>query len=148
MTCNDPYLRRVQATIAEHGYAVQCVGGDVASRRQPFAYTVGLHTGPDHDYELALSGLDADTSTSVLHSLAAALAERRLKPVDGMEVNGVLSNGYALRLRSVSRPEEFGIINALYGATPPVYQAVWPDLHHRFPGDPDCRLTTLVQPLL
>lgn len=84
----------------------------------------------------------------MLHALATALAERRLTPTDEIEINGVLSDGYALRLRSVSRPEDFGIINALYGATPPVYQALWPDLHHGFPGDPGCCLPMLVQPLL
>lgn len=109
----------MRAIIAEDGDAVQCVGGNVAAGQRPFAYTVGLDIASDGGYELALSGLDPETATSVLHSLAAALAERRLKPAEGIEVNDALSHGYALRLRSVSRPEEFGIINALYGATPP-----------------------------
>jgi hypothetical protein len=83
----------MRAIIAEDGDAVQCVGGNVAAGQRPFAYTVGLDIAFDGGYELALSGLDPETATSVLHSLAAALAERRLKPAEGIEVNDVLSHG-------------------------------------------------------
>jgi hypothetical protein len=45
----------VAGAIAQHGHAVQCVGGDPVTGERPFAYTVGLHTRPDREYELALS---------------------------------------------------------------------------------------------
>ncbi|MFF7987756.1 DUF4262 domain-containing protein [Streptomyces sp. NPDC007901] len=134
--------------IAEHGYAVQHVHGDPATGARPFAYSIGLHTRPDRGYELAVSGLNAEMSHGLLNVLATVLADGGFAPRDGLEVGGVLQDGLALQLRPVSRPEELGIIHATYGITPPVWQAVWPDQHGRFPGDAHCRLPKGTQTLL
>ncbi|MEV7395006.1 DUF4262 domain-containing protein [Streptomyces sp. NPDC091215] len=140
MTSGDPYLHRVVGIITEYGYAVQYVHGDPVTGARPFAYTIGLHTRPHCGYELAVSGLNAETAHGLLNVLAATLVDGGLDPTDGMEVGGVLQDGLALQLRLVSRPEEFGIIHAIYGITPPAWQAVWPDQHGRFPDDARCRL--------
>ncbi|MFF1679469.1 DUF4262 domain-containing protein [Streptomyces sp. NPDC058256] len=148
MTSSDPYLRRVAEVISQHGYAVQYVAGNPDIGARPFAYTVGLHALPSRGYELAVSGLDDQTSHQLLNTLAATLADGRLAPADGLEVSGVLQEELALRLRPVSRPEDLGIIYALYGDTPPVWQALWPDQGRQFPDDAHFGLPAYAQPLL
>ncbi|MFD8716913.1 DUF4262 domain-containing protein [Streptomyces sp. NPDC059629] len=148
MTSGDPYLNHVVRIIVEHGYAVQYVHGDPATGARSLAYTVGLHARPNCGYELAVSGLSAETSHGLLNVLAATLADGRLDPSGGLEVGKVLQDGLALQLRPVSRPEELGIIHAIYGITPSVWQAVWPDRHGRFPDDARCRLPKGTQALL
>ncbi|MFE2181101.1 DUF4262 domain-containing protein [Streptomyces sp. NPDC059455] len=148
MTNIDPYLRRVEGIIAHHGHAVQYVGGDPDTGAPPFAYTVGLHTRPDRDYELALSGLRAETSHALLNTLTTALADCDSAAADGLEISGVLQEGLAIRLRPVSRPEDLGIIYAIYRTTPPVWQALWPDQRGHFPDDDRCLLPPQAQALL
>ncbi|MEX3102055.1 MULTISPECIES: DUF4262 domain-containing protein [unclassified Streptomyces] len=123
----DAYLRRVKEIIDRHGRAVQYVHGDPRFGVHPFAYTIGLHTRPDCDYELAVTGLDGESSALLLDTLADVLATRHLTPADGLEIGGILPGTLTLRLRPVEHPEDLGIIHALYGTTPPVWQAVWPD---------------------
>ncbi|WP_416968221.1 DUF4262 domain-containing protein [Streptomyces sp. 4F14] len=129
MTDNDldAYLRRVKEIIVRHGRAVQYVQDDSRFGAHPFAYTVGLHTRPDYDYELAVTGLDGESSSLLLDTLADVLATRHLTPTDGLEISGILPGTLTLRLRRVERPEDLGIIHAVYGTTPPIWQAVWPD---------------------
>ncbi|MBK3564458.1 DUF4262 domain-containing protein [Streptomyces sp. MBT62] len=134
--------------IAEHGHAVQYVGGDPTMGEPPFAYTVGLHTRPGRAYELAFAGGGPDLSTKVLNSLAIGLADRGVEPTDGLEIGGLLQRGLDLRLRMVTRPEDLGVIHAIYGTTPPVWQALWPDRNDRFPGDSHYNLPATAQPLL
>ncbi|MFJ6901543.1 DUF4262 domain-containing protein [Streptomyces hokutonensis] len=148
MTWENAYLRYVAAVIAGHGHAVQYVGGDPTMGVPPFAYTVGLHTRPGRAYELAFAGGGPDLSTTVLNSLAIALADRGVEPADGLEIGGLLQGGLGLRLRMVSRPEDLGVIHAIYGTTPPVWQALWPDRNGRFPGDAHYGPPATAQPLL
>lgn len=148
MTWEDPYLQHIEEIIAVYGHAVQYVGGDPATKTRPIAYTVGLHVRPYRDYELAVSGLEAEESVGVLNALAMVLVDRRLQPADGLEIDGILQHGLGLRLRAVSRPEELGVIGALYDAIPPVWQAVWPDRENRWPGDNAYGLSDRVQSLL
>ncbi|MGW7514160.1 DUF4262 domain-containing protein [Streptomyces sp. NPDC054796] len=144
MTNDNAHLRRVAEAVDRYGHAVQYVGDG----RAPYAYTVGLHTGPDRGYELALSGLDVEISHNVLNSFAVMLADSGLDPFDRLEVKGLLRRGLALRLRPVSRPEDFAIVHALYGVTPPAWQILWPDQRNQFPGDAHCLLSEDAQPLL
>ena len=148
MTWEDSYLRHVAEVTAENGHAVQYVGGDPTMGMPPFAYTVGLHTRPGRAYELAFAGGGPDLSTKVLNSLAIGLADRGVQPADGMEISGLLEGGLGLRLRLVSRPEELGVIHAIYGTTPPVWQALWPDRNRHFPGDAHYNLPATAQRLL
>ncbi|MEU6355686.1 DUF4262 domain-containing protein [Streptomyces sp. NPDC047072] len=145
---SGPYLQRVAGIVAQHGYAVQYVGGNPGTGARSFAYTVGLHTQPGRDYELAASGLSAETSHSLLHTLAVALVDQGFEPIEGLQVSGLLQGGLDLRLRQVDRPEDLGIVHALYGVTPTLWQAVWPDKYNRFLGDAHCQLPSESQPLL
>jgi len=122
----DAYLHRVKETIARHGRAVQYVHGDLQLGAHPFAYTIGLHTLPGCDYELAVTGLQAQASAVLLDTLAHVLTVNGLAPADGLEIGGILSGPLTLRLRPVEHPEDLGIIRAVYGTIPPVWQAVWP----------------------
>ncbi|MFJ3779803.1 DUF4262 domain-containing protein [Streptomyces sp. NPDC090075] len=148
MTSGDPYLNRVTGIIAKHGYAVQYVHSDPATGARPFAYTIGMHRRPNCGYELAVSGLPAETSHGLLNVLAATLTNGGLDPADGLEILGVLQDGLALQLRPVGCTEDLGVIHAVYGNAPLVWQAIWPDQHGRFPGDARCRLPEGAQPLL
>ncbi|MET8983255.1 DUF4262 domain-containing protein [Streptomyces sp. NPDC004539] len=144
----DTYLRLVEGIIAREGHAVQYVYGSPGAGARPFAYTIGLHTLPDHDYELAVSGLDDRSSGALLKAVAGVLTDGGTAPVEGLEIDGVLPNRYKIRLRRVSRPHRLGIIQALYDRTPPVWQVLWPDKDHVYPDDGDDRPVREAQPLL
>lgn len=148
MTIRSPYLRRVTEIIMQHGHAVQYVPGDLDTGTRPFAYTVGLHAQDNRGYELAVSGLDAETSHGLLNTIPHTLADHSLEPIDGLELDGVLKDGLLLRLRPVSHPERLAIIAALYDAPPVVWQALWPDRHGRFPNDDQLVQPWRAQPLL
>ncbi|MFF4257928.1 DUF4262 domain-containing protein [Streptomyces sp. NPDC001663] len=142
------YLRHIEEIVAEYGHAVQYVGADSETRARPFAYTVGLHREGNRDYELAISGLGPHASAGVLDLLAEALQASGTRPSNGLEVGNLLVGNLDLRLRPVSHPEALGTIRALYGTTPPVWQALWPDVGNWFPGDPGYDLADHVQVLL
>ncbi|GAA3838467.1 hypothetical protein GCM10022403_083700 [Streptomyces coacervatus] len=148
MMLEDTYLRAIKAIIANYGHAVQYVGGDPETGARPFAYTIGLHRSGGRDYELAVSGLGPAASAGVLDLLAEALSENDTPPSAGLQVRNLLELGLDLRLRLVSHPEELGVIRLVYGAAPTVWQALWPDLANRFPGDPAYDLADELQELL
>jgi hypothetical protein len=151
MTWKDDYLAVMNAVIHRYGHAVQYVLDDRERGGQdgpPFAYTIGLHTQPGRDYELALSALDPERAAGLLNDLAAHLAEHHLTPTEGMAVPGLLHGGLNLLLRRVSRPDELVLIDGMYSITPPVWQALWPDPHGRYPGDPGYLATRAAQILL
>ncbi|QNP75002.1 DUF4262 domain-containing protein [Streptomyces roseirectus] len=132
----DLYLRRVRETIAQHGHAVQYVYGDLYLGLRPLAYTVGLHTRSGCDYELAVTGLEPHTSAFLLTTLADVLTFNDLAPADGLEIDGILPDGLTLHLRPADHPEHLGIIHAVYGTTPPVWQAVVTGSAHNSPFIP------------
>ncbi|WP_075737677.1 DUF4262 domain-containing protein [Streptomyces acidiscabies] len=121
---HDAYLRRVKETVAQHGHAVQHVS--IHPGGIPYAYTIGLHTRPGCNYGLAITGLDPQSSALLLDILADVLTANGTVPADGLEIRGILPGTLTLRLRPVEHPEDLGIIHAVYGTTPPVWQAVWP----------------------
>ncbi|KUN58908.1 hypothetical protein AQJ46_42305 [Streptomyces canus] len=148
MTRHDRYLQRLAEQVAARGYAVPHIFPVPDSGQPPYAYTVGLHV--THGYELAFSGLPGIAS-DVLGLLAEALAERGTTPAEGLAVDGLLHDGYSIRLRPVSDSARFPVIGALFPdlpALPAIWQALWPDPGHRFPGDADCRTTAAAQALL
>jgi hypothetical protein len=148
MTRHDRYLQRLAEQVAARGYAVPHIVPDPDSAQPPYTYTAGLHI--THGYELAFSGLP-DIASDVLGLLAEALAERGTTPADGLTVAGLLHDGYSIRLRPISNPARFTVVRALFPdlpAPPAIWQALWPDPGHRFPGDTGCRTTAAAQALL
>jgi hypothetical protein len=140
-TWMDDYLAQCLEKIAEHGHMVQFVGGD--GDGPAFAYTVGLTASDAHGFELALSGLDADTARNVLNCAADAL--RDTKPSGGLLMERVLI-GYVVRLHQIDRQAEdrvtgFGTVRRLYGAVGTVWQVEYPDHKGRFPGQHGYGLT-------
>jgi hypothetical protein len=120
------YLLRMAQAIHTYGFAVQHVTADPHTGQAPFAYTVGLHTVSDRGYELAVSGLDPQASLAFLNALATRLRDRNTDPADGQRISGVVASGL-VELRLARHPENLRIIDALYGFTPTVWQALWPD---------------------
>ncbi|WP_409113166.1 DUF4262 domain-containing protein [Streptomyces acidiscabies] len=135
----------MEEIIAREGLTVQYVYASPDAGTRPFAYTIGLHTHPDRNYELAVSGLNDRPSGVLLTTVADILTT---DPVEGLEIAGVLPDGYKLRLRRASRPHRLAIIQALYDHIPSVWQVLWPDREHVFPDDENGHLVTEAQPLL
>jgi hypothetical protein len=100
---------------------------------------VGLSTQDEYGYELAVSGLPVEVGPPVLNGLAAAVKERGIVPAEGLTVQG---EGSPLRLHAADPDWPFVMIGHLTGFRSPVWQAVWPDVGHRFPGEPGCALTS------
>ncbi|MEU0110669.1 DUF4262 domain-containing protein [Streptomyces sp. NPDC006251] len=149
MTRHARYLQKLAEQIAARGYAVPRIGPDPETGQPPYAYTAGLHV--THGYELAISGLEPEVASEVVDLLATTLLERGTTPAEGVAVDGLLHGGYSLRLRPVGDPARFRIIAALFPelpALPAIWQALWPDAGHRFPGDVGCRITPEGQALL
>ncbi|MCX4481653.1 DUF4262 domain-containing protein [Streptomyces cellulosae] len=148
MTRKSRYLQGLAEQVAARGYAVPCVGPDADTRQPPYAYTAGLHVS--HGYELAISGLP-EIASDLLGLLSGALTERGTTPADGLIIDGLLHDGYSLRLRPVSNTGRFRVIGTLFPdlpSAPTIWQALWPDPGHRFPGDAGCRTTSAAQALL
>jgi len=79
---HDPYLRNIEAVIAAHGHAVQYVGDSQQGGPAAFAYTVGLHTRPGHDYELAATKLGSFVSRDLLNAVADIFTNTSVSPAD------------------------------------------------------------------
>lgn len=148
MSWEQHYLAVMAAVIERYGHAVQYVVDDTGTGRSSFAHTVGLHAHPGRGYELAVSGLPPELAVGLLNDLAAALDASHHVPGEGLDVHDLLRDGLALRLRKVSRPEDLTIVRALYAATPPAWQALWPDSDGHYPGDPGYALPDSAQRLL
>lgn len=123
-------------TIGQFGHAVIYVEDAGDGRERPMSYTVGLSGNEAYGYELAQSGLSPHQSHIVLNHLPEAIAQRKIKPVEGLIIEGVLGGGYNLKLRQVSREDQFGMARSVYGQDPKVWQVVWPDPQNKFPGEP------------
>lgn len=135
------YLKLCVETITKYGHMVQYVGADQRGGEeqtggdQPLAYTIGL--ADTLGYELALNGLDPETSRNVLNSAAHVLKEGKTTPEDGLLVEGVLV-GYVIRLRRVTGGlDDFVTLRKLYPDTDTVWQVEYPDNKGNFPDDPE-----------
>ncbi|MCD9904559.1 DUF4262 domain-containing protein [Streptomyces sp. MT29] len=109
---------------------------DPAGGDPPFAYTVGLAVRPGAEYELACTGLPAELSCQVLASAVEQLHADGLDPAAGLVLDEVLEDVYTVRLHAVADTSKMRSIPAEFGERPPVWQVVWPDVMHRFPGEP------------
>ncbi|MEU6350148.1 DUF4262 domain-containing protein [Streptomyces sp. NPDC047072] len=126
------YVLRARQLIAKHGYTVQPVVTD--GRSAPYSYTVGLHT--THGYELVMVGIDNPVMNGVLHALVERFTGSA-GPDPDERLDGLLANGYQLRMAPVPSLEPFSLLRAVYGpdACPPFWQAIWPDPAGHFPDE-------------
>jgi hypothetical protein len=128
VSARNAYLEKARDKVARHGHMIQYVGPDNAAGTHGFAYSVGL--SQRRGYEIAIGDLPPEQSGHILNGLARRLA--LLWPAEGLIVDGVLGDGFALRMRLASDRSRFAVANTLYGRTP-VWQALWPDSRGCFP---------------
>ncbi|MEU9744645.1 DUF4262 domain-containing protein [Streptomyces niveus] len=139
------YLYRAARTIGEHGYIVQPVVSDGHSA--PYSYTIGLHQS--HGYELVMTGLGPEVANGVLHNLVERFKDSA-GPAPDVSLDGVLADGFQVRMRRVGSLKDFSLHRAIFGddSRPPYWQVVWPDTAGVFPPDPGCSISVEGQPLL
>ncbi|MFD7899069.1 DUF4262 domain-containing protein [Streptomyces sp. NPDC059743] len=139
------YLYRAARMIGEHGYIVQPVVSDGHSA--PYSYTIGLHQS--HGYDLVMTGLGHEVANSVLHNLVDRFKDSA-GPAADVSLDGVLADGFQVRMRRVESLKDFSLHRAIFGdeSCPPYWQVVWPDAAGVFPTDPGCSISPGSQPLL
>jgi hypothetical protein len=113
------HLIRIESLIAEHGWAIQGVGGSPPADLS-FSYTVGLTAASRP--ELCMSALPPPLSAQVLNAAAKIHLGAELK--HGDETCSLAS----VPLRVISAPRlEMNVVQALYGPRVEAVQLVWPD---------------------
>lgn len=131
----NAFIEHVRQKITEHGVTVIAVGADVEANSPQFAYTIGLAT--KHDYELVMSGAAFEDMHYALNQIATRINDGKLDPRDGLLVEGVLEDGYLLRLKLAdpSWNESFPWVQTALGlaAAPPFWQVQFPDREGRWP---------------
>jgi hypothetical protein len=131
---NSAFLDHIHRKIDEYGVTVIAVAADEETPQ--FAYTIGLT--PRHGYELAMNGCDFDDMHHALNQISQRADRKELAPVDGLLIEGVLADGYLLRLK-LANPSWSGafpwVQTALGVAAPPlIWQVQFPDKDGRWPG--------------
>lgn len=136
----DTVVADCRAKMRRHGFTVIGVGANPEEGAPQFAYTVGVSTL--RGFEFAISGLSIETMHSVLGTLARRAHTVELTPRNGLLVEGVLTGGFNLRMQRAHPKHRFGMMRpVLRQLVPPVvWQAQFPDIDHRFPGDEGCAL--------
>lgn len=101
--------------------------------RPMVSFTTGL-ASHGHD-DLLIAGLPPDTAVAVLTDLADTIlaGARTLAPADVL--TDVLGGGYALKVRQLTPGQASA---AGLDRDTPALQLLFPDIEHRFPGDPGC----------
>ena len=143
----DAFLADARRKLLDHGLTVQAVGGD--SDTLPFAYTAGLGA---HDHpELMVLSLPPQTAHAILNDLGRrVITGTILRPGDRLD--GIL-HGYQIGIAGqlsakASNDYPISIAKALLPhSTTGVFQVVYPDADHRFPGEDRYTLNE-AQPLL
>lgn len=135
------YLKKVQAVIDEHGWAVQAVMGDATTPL--LAYTVGLtaRTLP----ELVLSGLDYKLSVSALNQAA-----RKLTSGQALELDVPYDEYFNFPVIFKKRiGEGLSVARRMYGRERiRAVQMYYPDPNGVFPWEPGCdEMTVRCQPM-
>lgn len=138
----NAFIAHVHEKIEQYGVTIIAVGADEEEKLPHFAYTIGL--SPKYGYEFVMVGLDFEDMHYVLNQLAQRVFDKKLTPVDGLLVEGVLEGGYVVRLK-LADPEWqlYGMMMAALNleTAPPVWQVQFPDREHRWfeqPGfDPE-----------
>lgn len=133
------YEQGLWSTMKRHGHAVMGVF-ESDEGEPPYAYTVGLSLKDEHGYELVVSGLSQDTMGAILNDLARYLkslyTSTGTRPTEGMLVDRILARGYRVRLHAADPDGPFDFAERLTQTRAPMWQVVWPDKEHRFPGEP------------
>jgi hypothetical protein len=119
----------LQATIAEHGWALIYVPDD----DPPIHYTVGL---TDRDLsELILFGCD-EAQGGLLNDLADLLVHGRTF-ADGEPIHQITEDDVKLELHTVTKEAPAGLARFFYGQDVQIRQLVLPDAAGRMPWQPD-----------
>lgn len=126
------FTARLRAILAQHGHAIQAVGGDATTFG--FSYSVGLSAGGAAK-ELYTIGLPPSVAQPLLNTLA-----ERLAGADGVpdQITDVAS--VPLRLREIptaSLDEPLSVFRLVDLPVPDtVIQMIWPCAAGHWPGDP------------
>lgn len=130
------YVDQLQATIRDHGWAIQGVfATETSDLRFDFAYTVGLiYRGCTA--ELLLAGIPLKVAAAILNDIARSMVNTgQTIPPEEWELDG----GYMLKAITftprVGQELHVGVARAFYNAPVPVAQYVWPDRERRYPWD-------------
>jgi Domain of unknown function (DUF4262) len=130
-------LHGAREAIREYGW---CDLGVLASAAggPGYVYTTGLLETYSHP-ELVVSGLPPELAHDILS--AAVEAIHGGSPVTDGQRRELIIEGGAVLFRGLTAEEcaaGFGLSWRYYGAPPPRFQMYWPDVHGRFPNDPEC----------
>ncbi|OBF93732.1 hypothetical protein A5790_10915 [Mycobacterium sp. 852002-51152_SCH6134967] len=144
--CDHPEATRadyhdvLRRTILEHGWAVQFV----ESSRNPFAYTVGLHSAGLP--ELLVTGVSPEWAVRLLNTVANYLIRERVPaPGDTMQ----LPDGWQAEFVAVAQPDaHLKLAVELYGPEVRALQLVWRDDDGHSAWCPDFNKGGCRQPVL
>jgi Domain of unknown function (DUF4262) len=101
------YMNHVQDTIDRCGWMCQAVGGGDGDDGPAWVYTIGLED--IGQAEMVIVNLSMYVSASVINCIGMeAQAGSRPWPVEGDTIDGVLANGYGLRVLNVDPDIELG----------------------------------------
>lgn len=142
----DQYAARLRQVIAEHGWAVQTVHGDLID--PSFSYTVGLTEAGLP--ELIIVGLPERTAGLILNQLARRALEKELDVGQKCELpNGDGSLSYLIGSVSPANVRKYLKIAAVLYDRNRIrsLQVIWPSKEGLFPGDEGWRLAR-AQPTL
>ena len=130
----NQFIAHVHEKIEQYGVTIIAVGADEEEKLPQFAYSIGL--SPKYGYELVINGLDFEDMHYVLNNLSQRIFDKKLTPVDGLMVEGVLEGGYVVRLKQADPSwQMYGMMLAALALkeAPPVWQVQFPDREGRFP---------------
>lgn len=129
------YAERCRARIADRGHMVAAIDADPGDGTPAYAYTIGVSP---RGHEFAVSGLPVEDMHNTLNRLARRSLAGELDPRDGLMIEGVFERGYLPCLRLAHPGSAFKWIELVLGVPhrPPVWQAQYPDLRRRYPGQP------------
>lgn len=120
----------LRGTIAEHGWAVQCVSDEDPSLQ--LAYTVGL-TAHGHP-EIVMTGLPCDVSGAFLNHAGRIIVQEGGHFVAGDHTNA-LADGPPLPVIAVEDTTSLVGVELVYGTISAV-QIIWTDSQGNLPWEP------------
>ena len=148
----NEYMKKIQATIAKHGVAIQGVFATEGEPGLNFSYTVGL-TAHDHP-EFIIFGLDPMRAARILNALARPVLDTNVRWQLGPNLE--VFRGYPAELVEVVDSTEYlNVANELYAEplwanadrkSVDAIQVVYPDAEGLWPWEPGSRV--LGQPVL
>ncbi|MEV0269785.1 DUF4262 domain-containing protein [Hamadaea sp. NPDC050747] len=142
----DQYAAQLRQVIAEHGWAIQMVHGDLQD--PPFSYTVGLTEAGLP--ELIILGLPTNVAGQILNKLARQSLESELDVDARYDLpNGDATLPYLIGSVSTANVRRYlKLATVLYDRHRiRALQVIWPSKEGRFPQDPGWDLQK-VQPVL